>query len=54
MDRASHRFGKCSECHKLICVEKAVADGPSTHRETIKMLDQAFRNHVKLEHSNQD
>jgi hypothetical protein len=24
MDRASHRFGKCSECHETICVEKAV------------------------------
>ena len=29
MDRASHRFGKCSECHETICVEKAVTDGPS-------------------------
>jgi hypothetical protein len=54
MDRASHRFGKCSECHKVICVEKAVADGPSTQRETSRMLDQAFRNHVEMEHSNQD
>ena len=54
MDRASHRFGKCSECHKIICVEKAVTDGPSTHRETSKTLDQAFRNHVEMEHSNQD
>jgi len=54
MDRASHRFGKCSECHKIICVEKAVADGPSTHRATGKTLDQAFRNHVEMEHSNQD
>ena len=26
MDRASHRFGKCSECHEIICVEKAVTD----------------------------
>ena len=24
MDRASHHFGKCSECHEIICVEKAV------------------------------
>jgi hypothetical protein len=31
-----------------------VADGPSTHRETSKMLDEAFRAHVKLGHSNQD
>jgi hypothetical protein len=22
MDRASHRFGKCSECHEIICVER--------------------------------
>jgi len=54
MDRASHRFGKCSECHKIICVEKAVAEGPSSQRETSKMLDKAFRAHVELEHSNQD
>ena len=51
MDRASHRFGRCSECHEVICVEKAVADGPSTHRETSKMLDKAFRTHVELKHS---
>ena len=54
MDRASHRFGKCSECHKIICVEKAVAEGPSSQRETSRMLDKAFRAHVELEHSNQD
>jgi hypothetical protein len=23
MDRASHRFGKCSECHEIICVERS-------------------------------
>ena len=34
MDRASHRFGKCSECHEIICVEKAVTDGPSTQGKT--------------------
>jgi hypothetical protein len=34
MDRASHRFGKCSECREIICVEKAVTDGPSTLRQT--------------------
>jgi hypothetical protein len=28
MDRASHRFGKCSACHETICIEKAVTDGP--------------------------
>jgi hypothetical protein len=22
MDRASHRFGKCSNCDEIICVEK--------------------------------
>ena len=51
MDRASHRFGKCSECHEIICVEKAVTDGPSTHGKTAEMLHEAFRSHVKLEHS---
>jgi hypothetical protein len=51
MDRASHRFGKCSECHEIICVEKAVADGPSTHGKTSEMLYEAFRAHVKLKHS---
>jgi hypothetical protein len=51
MDRASHSFGKCSECHEIICVEKAVTDGPSTQRETSEMLHQAFRTHVKLKHS---
>jgi hypothetical protein len=51
MDRASHRFGKCSECHEIICVEKAVTDGPSTQGKTIEMLYEAFRAHVKLKHS---
>jgi len=50
MDRASHRFGKCSECNEIICVEKAVADGPITQRETSKMLSKAFDRHVKLNH----
>lgn len=51
MDRASHRFGKCSECNEIICVEKAVTDGPSTQAKTSEMLDEAFRAHVKLKHS---
>jgi hypothetical protein len=51
MDRASHRFGKCSECHEIICVEKAVTDGPSTQGKTTEMLYEAFRAHVKLKHS---
>ena len=51
MDRASHLFGKCSECHETICVEKAVADGPSTQQETSERLNQAFRKHVKLKHA---
>jgi hypothetical protein len=51
MDRASHRFGKGSECDEIICVEKAVIDGPSTHRQTSEMLFEAFRTHVKLKHS---
>jgi hypothetical protein len=51
MDRASHRFGKCSECHETICVEKAVTDSPSTGQETNETLYEAFRTHVKLKHS---
>ena len=50
MDRASHLFGKCSECHEIICVEKALTDGPSTLRQTNGMLSEAFRTHVKLKH----
>jgi hypothetical protein len=50
MDRASHRFAKCSQCQEIICVEKAVADGPSTQRETSKRLYKAFDTHVKLNH----
>ena len=42
MDRASHRFGKCSECHEIICVEKAVTDGPSTQGKTSEMLTKRF------------
>jgi len=51
MDRASHYFGKCTECHEIICVAKAVTDGPSTQRETSEMLHEAFRTHAKLRHS---
>jgi hypothetical protein len=51
MDRASHRFGKCSECREIICVEKAVTDGPSTQRKTSEMFYEAFRTHIKLKHS---
>ena len=51
MDSASHSFGKCSECHEIMCVEKAITDGPSTQQETSDMLHQAFRTHVKLKHS---
>jgi len=51
MDDASHRFGKCSECHEIICVEKAITDGPSTHGETTEILYKVFRTHVKLKHS---
>jgi hypothetical protein len=50
MDRASHRFGKCSECHEIICVEKAVTDTQSTQPETNELLNQAFRAHVKMKH----
>jgi hypothetical protein len=51
MDRASHLFGKCSECHEVICVEKAVTDGPSTLPQTNERLDEAFRKHVKVKHT---
>jgi hypothetical protein len=51
MDRASHRFGKCSECHEIICVEKAMTDTQNTQPETNEMLHKAFRSHVELKHS---
>jgi hypothetical protein len=51
MDDASHRFGKCSDCHEIICVENAITDGPSTQGETTERLHKAFRIHVKLKHS---
>lgn len=51
MDRASHLFGRCSECREIICVEKAVTDGPSTEGQTSEMLYDAFRTHVKVKHS---
>jgi len=38
MDRSSHRFGKCSNCHEIICVEKAVTDGPSTQGKMLHPL----------------
>src|ERR1700733_7998508 len=34
MDRASHGFGKCSECRESIYVEKALTDGPCTRGQT--------------------
>jgi hypothetical protein len=51
MDSASHRFGKCSECHEIICVEKAVTEAQNTQPETNEMLYKVFRMHVKLKHS---
>jgi hypothetical protein len=51
MDDASHRFGKCSECHEIICVEKAVTDTQNTQPETTDLLYQLFRAHVKVKHS---
>ncbi|HEV2715993.1 MAG TPA: hypothetical protein VGV15_21230 [Terriglobales bacterium] len=51
MDRASHLFGKCSECHEIICVEKSVTDTQDTQPETTEMLYKAFRSHVDLRHS---
>ena len=50
MDSASHRFGKCSECHEIICVEKVVTDSESTQTETTEMLYRVFRAHVALKH----
>ena len=43
MDDASHRFGKCSECHEIICVEKAVTATENTQPETTEMLYKLFR-----------
>lgn len=51
MDRASHRFGECSDCREVICVEKAVIDGPSTLSQTNEQLEEAFRTHMKLKHT---
>jgi hypothetical protein len=51
MDRASHRFGICSECREIVCVEKAVTNTQNTQSETNEMLDNAFREHVNLRHS---
>ena len=50
MDRASHRFGKCSECHEIICVEKVVTDTENTQPETNEILYRAFRTHLRLKH----
>jgi len=51
MDRASHLIGKCSECHEIICVAKAKADRQQTQQETREVLDEVFRTHIKLKHS---
>ena len=51
MDRASHLIGKCSECYETLCVEKAKADRQQTQLETREVLDQVFRAHIKLKHS---
>jgi hypothetical protein len=50
MDRASHRFGKCSECHEIICVEKPATATENTQLETNDLLYKAFHTHVKLMH----
>jgi hypothetical protein len=42
MDRASHRIGKCSEFHEIICIERAVAGPQNTHQKTTEMLYDAF------------
>jgi len=51
MDRASHRFGKCSECNEIICVEKAVASTQDTQVQTNEALYEAFHAHVNSKHS---
>jgi len=51
MDRASHCFGRCSQCREIICVEKVVTDTQNTRSETNEMLDKAFRAHVNPKHS---
>lgn len=51
MDRASHLFGKCSQCGENICVEKAKADRQQTRQETSEELNELFRTHVKLKDS---
>ena len=50
MDSASHRFGKCSECHEIICVEKVATDSESTQTETTEMLYTVFSAHIALNH----
>ena len=50
MDRASHRFGKCSECHEIICVEKPATEPQNTELETNDLIYKAFRTHIKLKH----
>jgi predicted ATP-dependent serine protease len=51
MDRASHLFGKCSQCNEIICVEKAMDSTQNTQQETNEMIYKAFHTHVKLKHS---
>jgi hypothetical protein len=51
MDRASHLFGKCSECRETICVEKAKGDAQQTRLETREALDEIFHTHISLKHS---
>ena len=51
MDGASHHFGKCSECHEIICVEKVVTDSESTQTQTTEMLYKVFHAHVAHKHS---
>ena len=51
MDRASHFFGKCSACRETICVEKAKGDAQQTRQETREALDEVFRMHIRLKHS---
>lgn len=36
MDRASHRFGQCTECHETICVEQALPMGRTLGKKPMK------------------
>jgi hypothetical protein len=49
MDRASQYCSRCSECNEIICIAKAVTDGPSTQRETLKCSMERFAHTLNLD-----